>query len=294
MPAGMTGIVPDWLLSLAAMATVFTVMFSIGLGIAWGQFRWIWGKPGLMLRALFTVLVAVPAVAIVVANGLGLPRLAEVGLVLMAVSPGAPVALRKSLKSGGDRSFAPALQIVVAILATVSMPLSIAGLNEYYGGKAAIEPWPLAKQVFVAQILPLALGMSVRAFAAAGADWLEPRLSRVSTWLLLVLVVLAIVEMFPLVMLAGTRVGIAIVLVTLGALAVGQLMGGPEPGTRTAVAITAAARNPGLALLVASLNNAASPIYAVIVAYLIISALTVIPYMVWRRRAGAGAPRDEA
>lgn len=291
MPAGMTGIVPDWLLSLAALGTVFTVMFSIGLGIAWGQFRWIWGQPGLMLRSLFAVLVAVPAIAIAVATALGLPRLAEIGLVLMAVSPGAPVALRKSLKSGGDRAFAPALQIAVAVLAVVSMPLSIAGLNEYYGGKAAIEPWPLAKQVFVAQLLPLALGMAVRAFAAAGADWLEPRLARVSTGLLLVLVVLAIVEMFPLVLLAGTRVGIAIVLVTLGALAVGQLMGGPEPGTRTAVAITAAARNPGLALLVASLNNAASPIYAVIVAYLIVSALTAIPYMVWRRRAGAGVPR---
>lgn len=292
MPAGMTGIVPDWLLSLAALGTVFTVMFSIGLGIAWGQFRWIWGHPGLMLRSLFAVLVAVPAVAIVVANALGLPRLAEVGLVLMAVSPGAPVALRKSLKSGGDRSFAPALQITVAILAVVSIPLSIAGLNEYYGGKAAIEPWPLAKQVFVAQLLPLGLGMAVRAFAAAGADWLEPRLSRAAGWLLLGLVVLAIVEMFPLVLLAGTRVGIAIVLVTLGALVVGQLLGGPEPGTRTAVAITAAARNPGLALLVASLNNAPSPIYAVIVAYLIISAFTVIPYMVWRRRAGADVQRD--
>jgi predicted Na+-dependent transporter len=292
MPAGMTGIVPDWLLTVVAMATVFTVMFSIGLGVAFGEFRWIWRRPGLMLKALFAVLVAVPAVALVVAHALELPRLAEVGLVLMAVSPGAPVALRKSLRSGGHKAFAPGLQITVAILAVVSMPLSIAGLNEYYGGKAAIEPWPLAKQVFVAQLLPLGLGMLVRQFAASGAAWLESKLTPLGTILLLLLAVLAVVEMFPLVLLAGTKVGIAIVLVTLGALAVGQLLGGPEPGTRTAVAITAAARNPGLALLVASLNNAASPVYAVIVAYLLISAFTVIPYMVWRRRSGEDLQRD--
>lgn len=292
MPAGMTGIVPDWLLSLAVLATVFTVMFSIGLSVVFGEFRWILRRPGLLAKALFAVLVAVPAIAIAVAHALGLHRFAEVGLVLMAVSPGAPVALRKSLKSGGHKAFAPGLQIAVAVLAVVSMPLSIAGLNEYYGGKAAIEAWPLAKQVGVAQLLPLGLGMLVRHFAAEGAARLEQRLSRLSAGLLLALVVLVIVEMFPLVLLAGTRVGIAIVLVTLGALAVGQILGGPEPGTRTAVAITSAARNPGLALLVASLNNAPTPVYAVIVAYLIVSALTVIPYVVWRRRVGAGVPGE--
>jgi BASS family bile acid:Na+ symporter len=292
MPAGMTGVVPDWLLSVVAMATVFTVMFTIGLGVSFGEFRWIWRRPGLMLKALFVVLVAVPAVALVVAHALELPRLAEVGLVLMAVSPGAPVALRKSLRSGGHKAFAPGLQISVAIFAVVSMPLSIAALSEYYGNSAAIEPWPLAKQVSVAQLLPLGLGMLVRRFASSGAGWLEAKLTPVGTALLLLLAVLAVVEIFPLVMLAGTKVGIAIVLVTVGALAAGQLLGGPEPGTRTAVAITAAARNPGLALLVASLNNAPSLIYAVIVAYLLVSAFTVIPYVMWRRRTGADMQRD--
>jgi hypothetical protein len=78
MPAGMTGIVPDWFLTVVAMATVFTVMFSIGLGVGFGDFRWIWRRPALMLKALFAVLVAVPAVALVVAHALELPRLAEV------------------------------------------------------------------------------------------------------------------------------------------------------------------------------------------------------------------------
>lgn len=225
-------------------------------------------------------------------TAVGLPRFAELGIVLMAVSPGAPVALRKSLRSGGHKAFAPGLQISVAILAVLSMPLWIAGLAQYYGASAAIEPGPLAKQVCVAQLVPLGLGMLVRHFAGAGAAWLEAKLSPLGAALLALLGVLAVIEMFPFVLLAGTKVVVAIVLVTLGALAVGQLLGGPQPGTRTAVAITAAARNPGLALLVASLNNAPSPVYAVIVAYLLVSALAVIPYMVWRRRRGADLQRD--
>ena len=69
-------------------------------------------------------------------------------------------------------------------------------------------------------------------------------------------------------------------------------MGGPDPATRTATAISTAARNPGLALLVATLNAASPAIIAAILAYFVIAALTVIPYVAWRRRTAAPAPSD--
>ena len=135
-----TGAVPDWLLSAVAVATLFTIMFDLGLAIVPGEFRWVFARPGLLLRALFSVLVAMPALAWLVARLLDLPRAAEVGIMLMAVAPGAPVALRRSLGAGGHRSFAPALQIAVAVLAVGSMPLWIAAFNEYYAGSATADP----------------------------------------------------------------------------------------------------------------------------------------------------------
>src|SRR5512140_3084862 len=51
-----TGIVPDWLFSIVAVATVFTVMFDIGLAIVPGDFRSIGRHPSLMLKGLFSVL----------------------------------------------------------------------------------------------------------------------------------------------------------------------------------------------------------------------------------------------
>src|SRR5512147_1267082 len=132
------GIVPGWLLSTVAVATVFTVMFDLGLAIVPGEFRWVLQKPSQLARGLFSVLVAVPALAWLVARAFDLPRPAEVGMMLMAIAPGAPVALRRSLGAGGHRAFAPALQIAVAALAVVSMPLWIAAFNEYYGGRATV------------------------------------------------------------------------------------------------------------------------------------------------------------
>lgn len=277
---------PEWLLSAAVVATVFVIMFDIGLALVPGEFRWVWQRPGLMARALFSVLIAAPALAIAIARALDLPRAAEIGIVLMAISPGAPVALRRSLGAGGHRSFAPALQIVIAALAVVSMPLSIALLDEFYAGSASIGPWQLAKQVFTVQLLPLGLGMLARQlFGLERAQWLAPRLARVGTWLLIAVVLLILLEIWGQVAAAGLSVALAIVLVTLASLAVGDRMGGPDAATRTATAICSAARNGGLALLVATLNSAQPAIKATVLAYVVISAFTLIPYVVWRRRA---------
>jgi len=281
-----TGAVPDWLFSIVAVATVFSVMFDIGLTLVPGEFRSVAAHPGLMLRGLFAVLVAVPALAWVVARAFDLPHAAEVGIMLMAISPGAPVALRRSLGAGGDRSFAPALQIAVAVLAVVSMPLSIAAFDEYYGGTATVDPRLLARQVFIAQLLPLSLGMLTRHFAPAAAARFEPRLRRVAGILLIVLLVLALIDIWQVVVGAGLRVTVAIVIITMLALAAGHLLGGPAPATRTATAISSAARNPGLALLVATLNAAPPAIGRTVLSYLVIAALTLIPYVAWRQRRG--------
>ena len=279
------GPVPGWILSIVAAATLFTVMFDLGLTLVPSEFRWVWQRPGLVLKGLFSVLVAVPVIALVVARALDLPRPAEVGIMLMAISPGAPVALRRSLGAGGHHSFAPALQIAVAMLAVVSMPISIAALAEYYGARAVVDPMELARQVFMAQLLPLALGMTMNRFRAANAAWIEPKLRRLGGALLVLLLVLVLIDIWQVVIGAGWRLTLAVVVVTASALAVGHLLGGPEPATRTATAICSAARNPGLALVVVTLNSAPSAITRTVLAYLVIGALTLIPYVAWRRRA---------
>jgi len=282
----MGSVIPEWLLTALAAVTVFTVMFSVGLSIVPGELRWIWQKPAPMLRGLFCVLIAVPAIALLVTRALELPRLAEIGIVLMAISPGAPIALRRSLAAGGHRAFAPSLQIGVAILAVASMPLSIAALNQVYAGHASITPWHVARQVFVAQLLPLGLGIALRYASTPIAVRLEPALSRVGMALLVALAILALIDVWQGTVGAGMRVAAAIVLTTAAALVVGHLLGGPEPATRTAVAITSAARNPGLALLVAQLNSAPDEIKATVLGYLVISVFTIVPYDAWRRRGG--------
>ena len=287
----MTGPIPEWIVAALAAVTVFTVMAGIGLGIVLGELRWIWRQPGPMLRGLFSVLVAVPVLAYLITRSLMLPRLAQIGIVLMAISPGAPVSLRRSLGAGGHHAFASSLQICVALLAVISMPLSIAILNLAYGGHASIAPWHVARQVFVAQLLPIGLGIAVRRLAPATAARLEPAVGRLGSMLLLALAVVALIDLWAVAAGAGSRVVAAIALTTSAALIAGHWLGGPEPAVRTAVAIGSAARNAGLALLVATANTAPAAVKATVLAYLVVSVFVIAPYVAWRRRAARWMPR---
>ena len=143
--------------------------------------------------------------------------------------------------------------------------------------------------MFTAQLLPLLLGSLTRRLLVARAAWLEPTVRRIAGAMLILLVALVLIDAWQVVIGAGLRVTLAIVIVTILALAVGHLLGGPEPATRTATAISSATRNAGLALLVATLNRASPAIAATVLAYLVIAAVAIIPYTAWRRRAAPSA-----
>ena len=67
---------------------------------------------------------------------------------------------------------------------------------------------------------------------------------------------------------------------TLSAIVVGHLFGGPNPSDRTSLAIACASRHIGLALLIAA-NARGQYALALVVAYLLASAVVSIPYVRW-------------
>jgi len=284
------GIVPAAIVSVVAAAAVFCVMFQLGLRAPPREYRSAWRERGPMLRAIFTSLVAVPAIAILSARALGLARSAEIGVVLMAISPGAPIAVRRALGGGAPPTFVAALQVSEAALAVVSMPLTVFLLDEVYAGSAAVAPWKLAREVLAFQLLPVALGVLARLAAGERVSRIERPLSTVGTVLVALLLALVALDEYPVAGEVGARTAAAILLIVVLAIAVGHALGGPAAGTRTAVAVAAGTRNVGFAMLVASINPALREVPAAILAYLFISAVALVPYLAWRRRSAAAAP----
>src|SRR5580693_4778090 len=124
-------------------------------------------SPSLLIRGLISVLVIVPAIgfATTFAFDLSLPE--QVGVVLVAIAPGAPLALRRALASGGHAGFAPALQIALAILAVPALPLWVAVGNWILGTQAAIDAaalGQLGRREEASQTLAKALALAPQTF----------------------------------------------------------------------------------------------------------------------------------
>jgi len=74
---------------------------------------------------------------------------------------------------------------------------------------------------------------------------------------------------------------------TVVALAVGATFAGRDAQVRPAAAVAAAMRNPGLALLIATLNRAPPAVSEGIIGYAIGLAVAMILFLQWRKRSGA-------
>lgn len=277
-------LIPGRIVTAVAMVTVFALMFELGTLVDARVFRATWREPRLMAKAIFCAFVAVPLVALVVVRAFGLPREAQVGILVMAIAPGAPVALRRALRAGGDVGFAVSLQATFALLCIVTMPLSVAAFDQVFAGEAGVDPRALALQVFLGQGAPLALGALARRVAPGVVERYALWLDRAAGALMLLLVAIALVDVWRPVWQAGARAAVAIVVLVACAVAMGHALGGPRPAMRTVLGVACGARNVGLALLVATLNHAPGAVTAAILAYLVFAALALTPYVAWQRR----------
>src|SRR5262249_11431718 len=147
----------------------------------------------------------------------------------------------------------------------------------------------VAKQVFLAQLLPLCLGMTVKAVVPVKGRWLGIVLGR-SGAILLIAAIISIVADVTYSILATHPWPIAVAaMTTTAALSIGYLIGGPLPQIRHSIAITGAMRNVGLALLVATINDMPPVVDVIIISYAIVTVLIVAAYIWWLAYA---APRS--
>lgn len=273
----MNELVVNWVGVLAKIVIPLLVL-SLGLNTAVLSPGYFWRRRGLLLRSLLSVDVLVPVVAVLLVLTLPLPPMVKIGLVLLSISPGAPFAPLRSVKLGGDLVFTYNFQVILALSAVVTLPVSLALLGRVFGLPLHVDPRRIATTVLAGQILPLLVGLSARRFFPRAAALLGPSFGLLANILLVFLFGLIFVTRGELILRLGAISLMALFALALTSLLLGHVLGGPELGTRRAVAVASAVRHPGLALLVARVNFPAYPVAPVIIAYVLAATLAAIPY----------------
>ena len=268
---------------LALKLSIVALIFGIGLGSTPADFGYLWRRPALLLRSLLAMYVAVPLAALAAVKLLPLPLPVRAAILVLAISAGAPL-LPKKLILLGRESYVFSLVVTSSLLAIVAVPAWLVVLGPLFGRETAVEPGAVALVIAKAFLAPLLAGMLLRWPLSRVAERLSDWILKAGGILLLVAAfsllatharLLAEIGWIPLVSLGG---------LTAVALAIGHVLGGPNPDDRTALAVVCATRHVGVAMLAASAVPGPRTI-ALVLAYLVASAAVSIPYLKWRGRA---------
>jgi predicted Na+-dependent transporter len=278
-------------------ATLFTIMFTLGLGLPGTQLDLLLHRRALLLRVLLGSCVLVPLVALLL---LRLPLTAAIStparyaIALMAICPSAPLTLRKAGKARGSRQLAAHLQVGAALAAIVSIPLMAEVFTSAYAVQGwGITPGQVALQVGKAQILPLVCGLVVRRWQPGWAERWEGFFDRLANLLLLLLVLAVLAKtahvLVPFMASNLLAIGFMAAMV-LASLAIGWLLAGSDPEERTTVSLVTSMRNPGLALLFAATHAPQMDgLKLGILVYLLVTVVLELPFVRWRQGVTASA-----
>jgi len=275
---------PVWFTALAATA-IFAVMLSLGLLLGRDQLAAALRRRNVLAAIVFGVVVPLPILAVALVRLLDLEGPVRLGIVLMSVSPGAPLALRRAIDAGGHARFAPALHLAIVLLAVITVPASIAILNSVFGVAFAVSAVDVGRQVFFSQLLPVGIGALTLALRPGLAARIEPPLARLSNLLFIALVLACVYLLGGRLVRIGWMPTVAGMGLTACALAAGAACAGRDADARPPAAVAAAMRNPGLALLIADLNNVDIAVAAVVFGYALGAAVLVAAYVAWQVRA---------
>jgi BASS family bile acid:Na+ symporter len=273
------------LVLLALQVAIFATVFGFGLQAKLDDVAYVLRRPSLLLRSLLAMFVVMPIVAVILVKVFEFRMPVEVVLIVLAISPVPPLLPKKERKAGGAPSYGLGLMLVFGITAIVLTPLLVEVMARVFDRPVSMSPGAIARIVVVMILVPLVAGMIVRALLPRRAAWLLNPVRWAATGLLL-LGVLAVLAGSWSAIWAATGGGtlIAIVAFLVVGLAVGHLLGGPDPEHAAVLALSTACRHPAIALAVASANYPNERFGGIILLYLIVSAVVAIPYVKWQRQ----------
>jgi bile acid:Na+ symporter, BASS family len=264
--------------------------FGIGLASSPRDIAPVLRQPGRLLKAVVAVNLVTPLAGAALIALFPVSPASQAAIMLMAVSPVPPFVPEKAMKVGAHRAYALALYVTLVVLAVVIVPVTVSILARLYGRAVSISPTAMAGRLGLGVLLPLAIGMALHAKFPGLAERAAPVLTRIATGLVVIAVLPIVVMLLPkLAALTGDGTVAAAILMVVAALVAGHLLGGPDPQDRATLAITAAMRHPGIAMMIVTANAAGKLVSLTIVLVLLAGLIAVAPYPMWlKRQASAG------
>jgi predicted Na+-dependent transporter len=260
-------------------------MAAMGLALTVARIVEPLRQPRLVVGLLVSNFVVVPIAAVLAARVLPMEEPAANAIILIGCAAGAPFLPKLAQLAKGDAGLAVGAMVLLMVVTIAYAPIVVPLLIE----GASVDPFEIAQSLVVLMLIPLAIGLFVRArYVDLADDWVG-RMSRASSMGLLLGIGGAILVSWRSILESiGSWIFIAAAIVLVIALGAGWLAAlGRSTGDRSVAALATAQRNIAAAIVVAVSIGGDTLVYALVGALLIPVVLIVLAGEVGRRAGGA-------
>lgn len=260
--------------TVAMLSFVVSSMLAMGTGLTVGEIVAALRNHRLIMVALLANFVLMPLGALTLAKVLWLDEPLGVGLLLLGCSAGAPFLPKLAQLSRGNLPFAVGSMVLLMIITVGYLPIVLPLLLP----EVTVNPAKIAQSLIVLMLLPLGIGLFVKARHGRLSARVKPFLDRLSSISLVLLILLiSIVNFDKVLQVFGTRGILAgLLFIAFGCL-MGWLLGGPGDDTRRVLALGTGQRNIAAALVVGSQSFTDQGVTVMVVVVAIIGLVTLMP-----------------
>ena len=261
-------------LPVSMLAFVISSMLAVGLSLTVAQIMAPLRNLRLVTLALLANFVLMPAACFAIEKLLRLDQSLAIGLLLLGTAAGAPFLPKLAQIAKGNLAFSVGLMVLLMVVTVGYMPLVLPLLLE----GVSVDPLKIARSLVLLMLLPLAVGLAMKARFAVAAARVKPVFDLVSNLSLILLTILIwVVNFDKIIGIFGTRGILASVVFIVLGYGVGHLLGGPGLDTRRVLALGTAQRNIAAALLVGGQNFSDPQVVVMVIVVADVGLLILLP-----------------
>jgi len=266
---------------LLAIVFVVSTMLSVGMLLSVRDISTSLHDRGWLARALLANFVVLPALAFSIARLLELDPMMTAGLLILATAPGGPVLVKLVALARGEPALAVGLLVTVLVLSVFTQPLVLPWLLD----GVQISAQAIVLTLIFTVLLPLIIGLAMRARLPYWATMLHKSVQRISTLcMLLICILLPALHWQELLDISGSSAFPAAILFLLLACLAGWLLGGPQAGPRRTLSINCTQPNLAAALVIASQNFADPKVSMMLLVVMLASLPILVPLCLFYAR----------
>ena len=273
---------------ISVLTFIITSMLAMGLSLTIAQIAEPLKDVRRVLFALLASFVLVPGLAFLITKVIPLDEGLATGLIIVGVAAGAPFLPNLVKVAKGNTAFSVGLMTLLMVVTVIYLPVVLPILLP----GASVNPWDIARSLIVMMLIPLGIGLFVKARYEDIAESLQPHMSQISSFaIVLALVTILVVQFSSIIGTIGSGGILAVLIFLVGALVIGLLLGGGDASMRSVMGLGTAQRNLSAAMLVAGQNFSDDPNVLMMVMMVAVLGLTLLMFVAGEigKRAQVGA-----